>query len=117
MKKFYLLMSCWILVLCLSACSTNRTTNEIITANQERASEIISALARYQQAHGQFPDQLDLLVPTYLAQIPITISGQNFEYQPNALEGYYLLFLVDSDESLACGYNKRLEGWDCSRGD
>jgi hypothetical protein len=117
MKKFYLLISCWILFFSLSACSTNETTTEIIKANQERASEIIGALARYQQAHGQFPDQLDLLVPTYLTHIPATLSGQNFEYEPDDLEGYYLLFQVDSDKSLGCGYNQRLKGWDCSRGD
>jgi len=78
---------------------------------------MISALARYQQAHGQFPDRLNLLVPAYLAQIPTTISGQEYKYERDTLEGYYLIFQVASDQSLACGYNQRLKGWDCSRGD
>jgi hypothetical protein len=117
MRKINLLLSCLILALCVSACTTDGIVNETIRINQERANEIISALTRYQQVYGQFPDQLASLVPTYLKQMPVTLSGQGFEYTLDTLEGYYLTFHTDDNGNVGCGYNQRLKGWDCSRGD
>lgn len=117
MNKVKSLVLCGILMLCLSACGVKIKANEEIKNNQGRAIEIINALTRYEQEHGRFPDQLDLLVPAYLAQIPITSSGKDFSCELDTLEGFYLTFYLDSDETLACSYNQRLKGWDCSRGD
>ncbi len=117
MRKINLLLSCLILASCISACTTGRIVNETIKINEGRASELISALARYHQVHSQFPGQLDLLVPSYLKQIPVTLSGQKFEYTLDTLEGYYLTFHADDNGGVGCGYNQRLKGWDCSRGD
>lgn len=105
------------LILCVTACGIDSKANEEIKNNEGRAVEIINALARFEQEHSRFPDHLGLLVPTYLAQIPTTVSGQNFTYVLDTLEGYYLIFYLESDATLACGYNQRLKGWDCSRGD
>lgn len=105
---------CYLLVLTTSACTT---PSDEIRANQERASEIIKAINSYEQEHGQFPVQLDVLVPTYLSQMPKTITDHDFIYSRHNLDGYYLSFYVKSKQNLGCSYIYRLENWDCSFGD
>jgi hypothetical protein len=105
---------CYLLILITSACTI--PVNEI-RANQERAGKIIKAINSYEQDQGQFPAQLDFLVPTYLSQVPKTITGHDFIYQLDNLDGYYLSFYVKSQQNLGCSYIYRLENWDCSFGD
>lgn len=105
---------CYLFILITSACTT---PSDEIRANQERASEIIKAINSYEQDYGQFPEQLDVLVPKYLSQLPKTIMGEMFTYSPDHLDGYYLIFDVVSKQNLGCRYIYRLQGWDCSYGD
>jgi hypothetical protein len=49
--------------------------------NSRRSQLIINALDRYKQDKGQWPNSLDILVPSYLEKVPITTWGRMFVYQ------------------------------------
>ena len=84
-------------------------------ANRERGVEIVEALDRYKQDNGRFPEELGVLVPTYLVEVPETTRGESFDYEPDELEGYYLCFYLNRRKTIGCCYNDRLEFWDCFR--
>jgi len=65
-------VSC-LLILAATACKSNQISEaDEIKANQERAQPILQAIGAYEKDHGQWPESLDLLTPTYLAEIPKT---------------------------------------------
>jgi hypothetical protein len=105
-----ILLGC-LLVLSLSSCLSK---DDEIKVNQERGNKIVQAINDYQREQGQFPKQLDLLVPNYLSEIPKTISGYDFEYGLDDLDGYYLGF--DIQRGNGCGYAPRFQVWDCTGG-
>lgn len=90
-----------------------------ISAGIERGNQIIEALEAYYQAKGIYPPALNSLVPGYLAEIPVTITGQQFFYRPFdgesllAQEIYWVAFNVTRQEHVACIYLRGLEYWDC----
>ena len=83
-------------------------------ANQERSEPIIQAIKSYEQDHGQFPEELGVLVPTYLTAIPRTTTGDEFRYRLHKVDGYYLCFYLS--RSSGCCYYQRLDVWDCTSG-
>jgi hypothetical protein len=110
-KKELLRATCF-LVLVTSACMS---TADINTTNQERAGPIIQAISSYEQDHRQLPEQLSVLVPTYLPELPLTTAEQDFTYILHHLDGYYLCFSFRHSNAGCCYYH-RLELWDCTRG-
>jgi len=50
----------------------NRDRVRLVAPAAERAQPILSALARYQQDKGKYPEALNELVPDYLEAIPAT---------------------------------------------
>jgi hypothetical protein len=91
---------------------------EEVSANVERASPIIAAIDAYEVVEGGFPGQLAALVPTYLSEIPGTVTGDDFTYERDDRfgEGYYLCFDVSVQQHTGCCYHRRLMLWDCSGG-
>ena len=109
-----LIMCCLAFLFVTSACSNSA---DQIAANQDKAERIILALDDYEHDYGQFPENLEALVPGYLTEIPETTSGQSFVYRLDSDEGYFLIFSVPGEQNLACRYIHRWELWDCSYGD
>jgi hypothetical protein len=113
-KRSILLLCGCLLPLLTSGC---RSTADEINANIDRGNPIVQAIAKYRQDHGEFPQQLDMLIPIYLPEIPQTTRGESFEYKLDRLQGYYLCFDVFTKRNFGCCYNKRLDFWDCGFGD
>ena len=56
------------------------------------------ALERYRLTHGQFPEQLELLVPAFMEKLPHdVITGKAFAYRRTE-DGQFLLYSVGWDE-------------------
>jgi hypothetical protein len=56
------------------------------------------ALERYRLANGQFPDQLEALVPRFLSQMPKdVITGAGYSYRRTE-DGQFLLYSIGWDE-------------------
>ncbi len=91
---------------------------EEVNANIERADDLLRAIQAYERDHGQFPESLAVLVPTYVARIPETIAGGDYRYRLDDRYGqlYYLCFDIAANPSRGCCYHRRLEIWDCSPG-
>lgn len=85
-----------------------------IDANEELADPILIAIERYEEDHGYRPEELSSLLPAYLSAIPITVGGQDFRYELDDIDRYYLCFDVLGKPSVGCCYGSRLEFWDCS---
>jgi hypothetical protein len=113
---------CCVIVLTAVGCAgvgpqpTDPRITEEITANQEKAVDIINALAEYRQSAGAFPEGLEELVPGYLSAIPETVAGDRFRYEPDELAGYYLCFDVPGYRCRGCCFHQRVCLWDCTCG-
>ena len=51
-------------------------------SDEQRMAQIRAAIDRYGQATGYYPPSLQALVPQYLAEVPKTVSGQDFIFYP-----------------------------------
>jgi hypothetical protein len=93
---------------------TLNPANEI-EYNMIQGNKIIDAIDRYYGTTGHYPENLDCLVPVYLAEIPLTKSGQPFEYRLNDYFIYGLSFNIPGTENVhgGCGYNKMDPFWEC----
>jgi ABC-type transport system substrate-binding protein len=93
---------------------TLNPANEI-EYNMIQGNKIIDAIERYYEANGYYPENLDCLVPVYLAEIPLTKDGQTFKYRLNDYFIYGLSFNIPGTENVhgGCGYNKRSPFWEC----
>jgi len=88
----------------------------VINRNIERGNVIVGAINHYQEDHGSLPEQLDILVPDYLPEIPRTITGGSYEFILSSIDIYMLCFDVPGANP-GCCYLRRHEAWDCSYGD
>jgi hypothetical protein len=73
---------------------------QIMARNQTLANEafIACGLERYRLAHGQYPDDLDALVPQFAAKLPHDlIGGQPLNYHRTA-DGRFVLYSVGWNE-------------------
>ena len=99
---------------------TQSALQEEINDGIRRGGQIVDALEAYHSAQGQYPLALEALVPTYLTEIPVTATGQEFFYRlfdgtgPMASEVYWLAFKALRQEHVTCTYFRRLEYWDCN---
>ena len=111
-KKILAVFGCS-LTLSISACMS---VDDQIESNKERASQIIQAIDAYAQEHGQFPEQLDVLVPEYITEIPKTVQDWDFSYRVLMSGHYELGFDLASIPDKGCGYASKYEEWECSPG-
>ncbi len=119
--KVLLLTFCCSLGLMVLPCRTmaeierdNERAGVEIAANEDRGGEIIRAIESYAHDHARFPEQLDDLMPGYLAVMPETVAHQSFSYRQDDIDGYHLCFGLDSKPNVNCCYINRLAFWDCS---
>jgi hypothetical protein len=79
----------------------------------EAAKQIIVtaiALKRYQLKHGNYPADLNSLVPEFVSTVPIDpVDGQPLRYRPNA-DGTFLLYSV-GENGVDDGGNPSLENF------
>jgi hypothetical protein len=87
---------------------------EAIAENQTIAHSITMALEHYEQTYGAYPDTLDELSSEFIAQIPLTVDGEEFRYHNYADSEirFRLAFSVNAD--CGCGYEAKFEVWECS---
>ena len=85
-----------------------------------RGNLIVQAVEAYTQSNGFYPSALSDLVPNYLTELPVTVSGEPFFYRVferttvMAPEIYWVSFRVMTQEHVTCTYFRRLEYWDCN---
>jgi len=64
----------------------NQINNLYLTVNQNRADELIKALKAYEADFGNYPDELENLIPDYISSLPhpmsnpFTVENSSFEY-------------------------------------
>lgn len=103
-----------------ASASTRSPADAEINDGIARGNQIVQAIEAYTQSNGFFPASLTDLVPTYLTELPVTISGEPFFYRVferttvMAPEIYWVSFRVMSQEHVTCTYYRRLEYWDCN---
>lgn len=123
-----LLILCFLCVI-LAACTFPNTASSN-QADKVEASKIIDAIGRYYTDHGEFPTQLNVLVPTYLPALPKTTRNNDFAYRTfhdsDRGNDYELCFLGgpkrDASEYGCCYMHvfdnpPYYDGWDCTAGD
>ncbi|WP_420629195.1 hypothetical protein [Candidatus Leptofilum sp.] len=101
------------IVCCLAILSSCRSSGSEVQENKQRGDTIIQAITAYEQDHDQLPGQLDDLVPIYLADIPKTVSDDDFLYGVNGIDGFLLSFDLQSRDRSYCSYIYRFQSWDC----
>jgi len=90
-----------------------------IKNGMERGNRIIQAIEAYHTTKGEYPPTLNELLPTYLSDIPMTLTGQAYSYRlfdgssPLADEVYWVSFRAINQDHVACTYFRRLDTWDC----
>jgi hypothetical protein len=79
--------------------SLNKIPYKVAIAQTATAqSALACALERYRLAHGQFPDQLDALLPQYISRLPNDIiTGQPYKYRRTD-DGQFILYSVGWNE-------------------
>jgi hypothetical protein len=83
-------------------------------SGMQQGNEIVVAIEKYYKGTNQYPDNLGELVPVYLNEIPLTITGEQFEYRLVEPQFYYLSFLLRRQaERFACTYMGDLRTWEC----
>jgi hypothetical protein len=88
-------------------------------ANQVKAEEMIAALEAYRQDQGQYPEELETLIPTYLPSLPTpacgSLSGDSrkpeFDLEQCRFSGETLLTLKSVDSSSIQRYNFATGNW------
>lgn len=103
------------LILLTSSCS-RMIEADVINGNIERGNTVVEAIKHYQEDHGSLPEQLDILLPDYLSEIPKTITGGSYTFTLSYIDIYMLCFDVPGAHP-GCCYLHRHEAWDCSYGD
>ncbi len=76
---------------------------------------IITALEKYKADHSAYPDELNALLPAYLASLPGAAPRYPFNYAlcPGAKD-YRLSFKLGQDPVNYCAYSASTRSWACS---
>jgi hypothetical protein len=84
---------------------------------RERAAPVIEALAAYRESVGRYPDDLGLLVPTFLPESALTVPDRPQESYPleYAREdtSYVLTFRYVGPGMNYCRYRPQRPRWEC----
>lgn len=121
MKKIAILILNLLLVLNIQGCAFEPEISALdeIKDGQEKAAPIIEALTKYYDDFGEYPTNLNELSPSYLLEIPQTLSRRNFTFEVDEHDIYHLSFPVESNKDVGsgtiCTYLRKLEAWDCSQ--
>ena len=114
--KLFFALSVALLLLSLACTLIPSTTkNEEIIDGKKKAEIVILAVEQYKTKNGHYPERMNELLPEFLKEIPITITGHPIEYQVDG--DYYIVgFLLKKRAKIqeSCGYIRRLSAWECS---
>ena len=100
-----------VLMLSLCACTARNTESEQRrAANMRSGDTIVSAIKNYQKVTGKLPQDLEVLRPDYLSDIPRTKLDTAFELYISEAHGFLLCFF---DGQLCC-YLGNPDLWECS---
>lgn len=87
-----------------------------VQAGQEQAGELLIALRQYKNDTGQYPFDLNQLVPTYLSALPRPAWRSSYEYELQA-DGkeFTLSFEVGRNmDGDYCKYYSQTQVWQCT---
>jgi hypothetical protein len=107
------------LMLSASLCGLSAVSAKVMVVEAARQMTVAAiALKRYQLKHGNYPQNLDSLVPEFVPTIPLDpVDGKPLRYQPKA-GGTFLLYSVGEngvddggDPSLEKGANSSSFNW------
>jgi hypothetical protein len=92
-----------------SVFSLNRVLDRVMRAETAKQMTVTAiALKRYQLKHGNYPVDLNSLVPEFVPAVPLDpVDGQPLRYRPNA-DGTFLLYCV-GENGVDDGGNPSLE--------
>ncbi len=118
MKPFFTLTMITLIII-LGECRLIPETSEEdeIRDGQQKAEIVIRAVEQYKLDYGKYPNRLEDIVPYYLEQVPITVTGYLIDYYVDG-DYYFVHFQLSKRGNLeaGCAYIRRLELWDCSYG-
>lgn len=103
---------CFLLLsILMVACNNRDQALQDRRASQEKATPMIEAIEAHFEDTGEYPAQIEELVPEYLTDIPTDFRGDEYRYHVTSL-GYYLCF-GDAHPYKCCFHHV----WDCTPGD
>lgn len=102
-----LLMLTLSLFACMEASGEGRKAEE----GYQLSEEVIAALEQYHADNGEYPEQLDQLIPTYLTAIPTGEFVDGFTYTREG-DSYILTFAYVGRCINICDYRPE-QGWVC----
>jgi hypothetical protein len=85
-----------------------------IDKGQEMAQPVIAAIVSYRQMQGKYPDQLDDLIPEYIAAIPKPSWRHSYCYDLREDGLSFTLAFVPQGEAIGDGWNvysSKLQAW------
>ncbi len=87
-----------------------------VQEGQERADKLLIALEQYKHDTGNYPSDLDLLVPTYLPTIPRPAWRWSYEYERQSDgEKFVISFMVGKNiDGDYCEYSSLAQTWQCT---
>lgn len=78
---------------------------------------IVDAINQFYEDNDAYPNDLSELIPTYLEELPATISGKSFYYYQNETVTYAVTFFLESkggeNTTAYCGYYFSQDLWEC----
>lgn len=83
---------------------------------QERVVSLLAELEQYKTDRGFYPNDLELLVPGYLPNIPQPAPGWQYQYETQSgSEEFILSFMIGkSMDGDYCEYTSVTKHWQCS---
>lgn len=91
--------------------------DEEIADGKAKSAIVISAVEQFKLDNGHYPETMEDLMPKYLTEIPITLTGHQIEYHRDR-DFYIVSFELKKRTKLpaGCGYLRDLDTWECSYG-
>lgn len=84
--------------------------------DKQTGDQIVAALDRYAVDHGDWPGQLELLMPTYLPALPKTSRNEDFQYRAVWWSDRFMLCFGQGARHYGCCLTQRFKEWDCTDG-
>lgn len=104
--------------------TTLRLADEEITYGQEQGEIILAAIEMFYQETDRYPEELDELSPLFLDEIPLTLFGDEFEYEieepsgANSWNPYILRYKLVNAHNVVCHHwpnykQQNIDKWQC----
>jgi hypothetical protein len=108
-----------LLLLVITGClfPHNISKDDEIADGKAKSSVVIQSIEQFKLDNGHYPVAMEDLMPKYLTEIPITLTGHQIEYYRDE-DFYTVSFMLKRRSKLpeGCGYHRYLDIWECSYG-